>query len=134
MKKILAVLIVIYVTLVPSWGAGQSENPVSAALEVHKGSDKNDIGENIVVHNRDIYVAGVTLGELERCQSSGTWDPFLVRYDQTGNVTWARQWGTEGRDSGTGVAADRTGIYVCGYTEGPLDGNKRIKLDDAFVS
>lgn len=45
---------------------------------------------------------------------------FVVKYDDTGNVVWARQAGGFGGDEARGIAIDPSGgIYVTGYFTSP---------------
>lgn len=126
MIRFLFILVFSIFVLFPSWCAGQnddSENLGPLSLEVHQGSDKNDIGNDVTSFNNGVYTAGVTLGELPGCGTSGKWDAFLIRYSPDGEIVWCRQWGTPGRDSASGIAADSTGIYVTGFAEGSMEGN-----------
>ena len=100
----------------------------------HWGSDKNDIGEDMVVTDTGIYITGVTLGELDNNKSAGEWDIFLTKYNFKGDYEWTVQWGTEGRDSGNGIGADSTGIYITGYVNGSLDNNFYNGGDDLFLT
>ncbi len=100
----------------------------------HWGSDKNDIGEDIVVTDTGIYITGVTLGVLDNNLSAGEWDIFLTKYNFKGDYEWTVQWGTEGRDKGNGIGADSTGIYITGYVNGSLDNNIYNGGDDLFLT
>ena len=47
--------------------------------------------------------------------SSGTYDMFIVKYDASGNVLWARSFGGDDSDYGSSVAVDTLGnVYVGG--------------------
>jgi len=100
----------------------------------HWGSGANDIGNDIAIGETGVYITGVTLGELDNNNSSGAWDIFLTKYDFDGNHEWTVQWGTEGRDTGSGVIANKTGIYVTGYVNGSLDSNTYSGGDDIFLT
>lgn len=121
---------------VTCWSAGGKEDPdnVSITLQVHTGSQKNDIGKDLLVHNNTVFVTGVTLGALAENKTSGAWDIFLAAYGEEGDCKWIKQWGTAGRDVGMGIAADSTGLYVTGYTEGALGGNRYAGDFDIFLS
>jgi beta-propeller repeat-containing protein len=106
----------------------------SESWERHLGSDKNDIGKDMVVTSNGIYITGVTLGELGNNQSAGEWDIFLTKYDFKGNNEWISQWGTEGRDSGNGIGADSTGIYITGRVSESLDNNIYYGKSDLFLT
>ena len=48
--------------------------------------------------------------------NAGGWDPFLIKYDASGNMQWATSWGGTSTDVGNGIAADASGnLYVTGY-------------------
>ena len=100
----------------------------------HWGSEKNDIGKDMVVTNSGIYITGVTLGELNSNKSAGEWDIFLTKYNLEGYSEWTIQWGTEGRDCGNGIGADSTGLYITGYVNGSLDNNFYNGGDDLFLT
>jgi hypothetical protein len=84
----------------------------------------------------NIYVAGGTGGGLDDNTLMGTDDFFLAKYDATGSKVWVKQMGAAGAPTwGTGVATDADGnIYVTGFTEGGLDGNARMGLNDVFLA
>ena len=98
------------------------------------GSEKNDIGLDIVVTNTGIYITGVTVGNLEDNKSAGDSDIFLTKYNFEGDYEWTVQWGTPGRDRGNGVGADSTGIYVSGYVNGSVDNNTYYGKRDLFLT
>ena len=53
---------------------------------------------------------------------------------EQGQETWTRQFGTTGLDAGRAVAADATGVYVTGETEGALEeGQLSAGGEDAFL-
>ncbi len=62
-----------------------------------------------------IYVVGQTNGDLTHSEVREGLGAFVIKYDATGRALWARQFGGDKGDSGQGVAADGTGIYVVGY-------------------
>ena len=101
----------------------------------HLGSRQNDIGNDAVVDFSGIYVAGVTLGSLDKNESSGEWDIFLAKYTHEGVKQWTRQWGTPGRDEGLSAAIGLDGcIYVTGYVSGSLSGCRAFGGNDIFLS
>ena len=119
MKKLVMVTALITIVSVISWSTGgkESQEGPTITLVAHTGSDKNDIGKDLLVHDNAVFVTGVTIGELPGNKTSGAWDMFLARYGKDGTCCWIKQWGKSGRDVGTGIAADTTGLYVTGYTE-----------------
>jgi hypothetical protein len=70
----------------------------------------------------NVYLAGATTGSLMGT-SAGNRDPFLTKYDASGNLLWTRQFGTGSDDVCYSVSADSLGnIFVTGLTAGPLAG------------
>jgi uncharacterized protein (TIGR03437 family) len=82
-----------------------------------------------------VYVAGNTIGVFAGQTSAGLndLDVFVARYDNLGSQIWLRQFGTAARDIATGVAADASGVYVAGWTEGTLPQQTSSGSFDAFV-
>lgn len=72
----------------------------------------------VVAHVTGVYVAGRTEGSFPRQEYAGGQDAFLRRYDFDGSEMWTRQFGTEGEDIALDIAADSTGVYLAGSTEG----------------
>src|SRR5262249_45987744 len=60
-------------------------------------------------------------------------DAFVRKYDASGNELWTRQFGTAGIDVAHAVAADATGVYVAGVTDGAFTGQTNVGSRDAFV-
>ena len=50
-----------------------------------------------------------------------------------GTTTWIRQFGTSSNTKADGIYADATGVYMAGYTDGTLPGQKNAGGQDAFV-
>jgi len=67
-----------------------------------------------------VYVVGSTDQALHAQKHRGGIDAFVRAYDLRGEVLWTDQFGTRGDDVATAVAADATGIYVAGTTDGRL--------------
>ena len=84
--------------------------------------------------NGNIYVTGYTSGILDESGGGGGSDIFLVKYNSSGNLEWARQLGTPSGDFAAGVAVGADGaIYVTGSTSGDLDGATNAGLSDLFL-
>jgi hypothetical protein len=100
------------------------------------GSGRGDGALGVATDSEgNVYVVGVTLGAIggpkKGDQHNG--DAFVIKYDRDGNWLWARQPGTSGPDSASGVATDADGnVYVAGQTEGALGGPNK-GAGDAFV-
>ena len=84
----------------------------------------------------NVYVAGSTTGGLDGNTVTGAADLFLVKYDGSGNLKFARQLGVSGQGtSAAGVCVDANGyVYVGGITTGGLDGNSLTGAQDLFVT
>ena len=79
-----------------------------------------------------VYVAGETFGAFEGYTNAGNLDVFIRKYDLAGNPQWTRQFGTSSNDSALGLAADATGVYLVGRTDGAITGSSAGSTD-AFV-
>jgi hypothetical protein len=73
----------------------------------------------------NVYVTGtftsptITFGTFTLTLTSGSGvgycDIFIVKYDPSGNVLWAKSAGGYDQDIGNSIKADATGIYLTGY-------------------
>jgi len=99
------------------------------------GTNNSDEGYGVTTDSSDnIYVTGVTGGDLDGNTSSGGRDIFLVKYNSSGTKQWTKQLGTSSTDWGYGVTTDSSGnIYVTGKTRGGLDGNTNSGSYDMFL-
>lgn len=82
------------------------------------------------------YIVGMTAGSLEGAPLTGNVDAFVMKMDVTKNLLWTRQLGVAGLNTGgQGVAVDSGGnVFVCGFTEGGLDGNIASGMEDIFLT
>lgn len=82
--------------------------------------------------NGNIYVAGKTTGVIGT-GNYGRNDGFLTKIDSSGNILWARQFGTTQEEDVQWCAMDNNGgIYLTGSTTGDL-GGKNSGKEDVFV-
>jgi hypothetical protein len=97
------------------------------------GSQKDEYVLNHLCDlNGNIYVAGKTTGVIEN-NNYGKNDGFLTKIDSSGNILWARQFGTPGEEDVQWCAMDNLGgIYLTGSTTGDLNGKNSGK-EDVFV-
>ncbi|MDJ1172460.1 SBBP repeat-containing protein [Roseofilum sp. BLCC_M154] len=92
---------------------------------VHQwGTSSSDRGQALTSDAAgNIYVVGVTKGNLDGNTnaeevSEFSADPFITKYDDSGNKLWTKQLGTTGFDYYTEVAVDENGnIFAIGYDD-----------------
>ena len=80
-----------------------------------------------------VYVGGHTWATLPGQTSAGGLDAFVRMYDRDGNELWTRQFGTSGAEAAGAVAADASGVYVAGSTDGTFPGQTYYGDFDAFI-
>ena len=101
------------------------------------GTTSSDIAGGIAADSTGVYVAGSTIGVFSGQSAIGGIDLYLRKYSFNGSVLWTRQFGTTSDDDTVGpsgaVAADATGVYVGGTTDGTLSGQTTAGNGDAFV-
>ncbi|QJB28666.1 Calx-beta domain-containing protein [Limnospira fusiformis] len=82
-----------------------------------------------------IYVAGYTSGNLDGQRNNGSGDAFITKYQPDGTKAWTRLLGTSSWDEAHALTTGRDGsIYVAGYTNGNLDGQRNSGWVDAFIT
>jgi uncharacterized protein (TIGR03437 family) len=86
------------------------------------GTPQNDSALSVAVSGGAVYIAGYTHGTLPGQLPQGGYDAFVSKYDLNGAQQWTRQFGTKGIDIAVGVAANSSGIFVLGETDGALPG------------
>ncbi len=75
------------------------------------------------------YVIGVTKANLEQ-QNLGSFDAFIRKYDDKGNILWTRQFGTAANDYANSLTIDAAdNVYVAGSTDGVLKSKNRGSFD-----
>ena len=85
-----------------------------------------------------VYVSGTTNGSLGGANHGGnTTDVFVSRFDDLGNLVWARQFGSRGHDKNNDIATDASGnVFVTGATDGNffgLSADGGFGRDDVFL-
>lgn len=82
----------------------------------------NDVGYNLTVDaSGNVYIVGTTNSSslafgTTTLTSHGYDDIFIVKYDNSGNLTWAKNAGGSGNDIGENVGVDASGnVYITGY-------------------
>jgi hypothetical protein len=97
------------------------------------GTTGTDQANGVAVDAAGVYVVGQTNGALQAGQgNAGGNDAFVRKYDTNGNEQWTRQFGSALDDFALGAAADATGIYVGGTTNGALLGQTSAGNQDAY--
>jgi len=93
------------------------------------GTAKYDYGYNVwadIIGN--VYLTGATAGSLFGTNPNTNYDPFLGKYDSSGNLVWSCQLGTTSSDYSYGVSVDGLGnVYIAGY-------NGSLMSEDVFLS
>jgi hypothetical protein len=85
--------------------------------------------------NNNVYITGITSGNLDGNTNAGSYDAFLTKYDSDGDKKWTQQLGTSDNDYSRGVAIDsNNNVYITGFTSGDLDGNTNAGSYDAFLT
>jgi hypothetical protein len=80
-------------------------------------------------------IAGETSGRLAGASADGGLDAFVRQYDQSGNVTWTRQFGSRHDDYAVSATVAPNGdVLVVGSTAGALPGQKSAGETDAFIA
>jgi hypothetical protein len=84
----------------------------------------------------NVYIVGYTTGGLDGNTLTGTTDFFITKYNSSGIKQYTNQMGFAGAyTEGRSIAIDTSGnVYIAGYTEGGLDGNKLTGIQDFFVT
>ena len=84
----------------------------------------------------NVFVVGLTYGNLDGNVKTGTLDLFLTKYNSSGVKQFTRQLGAIGTQTfAQSIATDSNGnVYVAGYTYGNLDGNTLTGASDLFFT
>ena len=80
------------------------------------GTADSDAVGGVALDATGITVVGHTWGAFSGFRNAGYSDAFIRRYDLSGNELWTLQFGTDGNDVLSSVAADHRGIWVGGST------------------
>ncbi len=94
------------------------------------GSSVNDLPMGLALDGSgNIYIAGVTYGNLEGMTNQGSVDIFGARYDSSGNRLWLSVLGSSGAEYLAGIALDGIDLYAAGHTDGVMDGTNAGSFD-----
>jgi|GEM_PF-6023919 len=101
------------------------------------GGPSDDEGFGISVDtSNNIYVTGITFGNLSGDIGANNWDIFLSKCAPSGDIIWTRQWGSAAsNDESFRVCTDKNGnVYITGWTFGNLDENINAGNWDVFLA
>ena len=105
------------------------------------GTSGSDYIKDIVTDtNGNSYVLGRTYRNMEDNSTYrskyGSYDCFVVKYDQNGIQKMVTQIGTSSSDYPIGITVDKNGnnVYVTGYTYGTFSGETKVGSYDGFVA
>lgn len=90
------------------------------------GNSESDNGRSIVTdQSGNVYITGffasdtIIFGNTTLANKGSNSDLFVAKYNQTGQVIWARSFGSLLEDEGRGIACDaNNNIYLTGYFRG----------------
>jgi hypothetical protein len=102
-----------------TWAWAKTGTSGSAGLVFGKAISTDTAGNSYATgyFNSGTITFGSTLLTND---SVGKNDIYLVKYDGTGTVIWAKSAGGKGNDQGLGISADRFGnVYLCGSFDSP---------------
>jgi hypothetical protein len=103
----------------------------------HRGTNLDDHATGVAVDkDQNVFIVGLTKGDLDAQGSAGLSDAIVLKYDGAGNWLWTRQIGSSQDDSGTAIALAQDGksAYITGYTNGSLPGNATNGGLDYFIA
>ncbi|MDA3863581.1 MAG: hypothetical protein PF689_06890 [Deltaproteobacteria bacterium] len=88
------------------------------------GSPDYDTATDVAVNSAgEIYITGITAGNLNGSQHNGQSDIFILKTDSSGNVLWSKNWGNSGNDNGSSLAINQNDtIHFSGTFENELFG------------
>lgn len=109
-----------------------SGNTLASTTLVSSGDDYAT--DNITDGANHLVVTGYTALNLAGATSAGGIDLITLKWDETGNLLWARQHGTAGDDYASAVTVDASGaVTVGGSTTGAFDGYVNTGSTDEFL-
>jgi hypothetical protein len=99
-------------------------------------ASKSTYGKGLAIdENGNCYVTGYTTGALDGQSITGTWDLFVIKYDNAGTKQWTRLVGVTGKYTrGMGICVDNSNdIYVTGDTDGGIDSQTVVGTKDVLI-
>ncbi|MEW6467917.1 MAG: SBBP repeat-containing protein [Bacteroidota bacterium] len=102
------------VSQTPSWQWATGDGGLENELVLNSTTDASGISFAVGVYKSPTITIG-TYSFTNMLSNASTNDIFIVKYDASGNVLWAKSAGGRGNDYAYGVTADTAGnIYVAG--------------------
>jgi uncharacterized protein (TIGR03437 family) len=89
------------------------------------GTGKPVFAFGVAAGGGGVYAVGQATGTFPGQMQSLNEQSFVMKYDTSGNQQWVREFGSAASSTATfahGVAADSSGVYVVGVTDGALPG------------
>jgi uncharacterized protein (TIGR03437 family) len=86
----------------------------NTSLSFGSSPSSQSLVDGLAVAADGVYLGGHTNGALAGQTNAGSYDPFLVKYDLTGKMLWARQFGTAAAEYVRAIALGPNGVYVLG--------------------
>ncbi|MDP9299837.1 MAG: DUF1996 domain-containing protein, partial [Actinomycetota bacterium] len=101
---------------------------------VEFGTSRYDLATAAATDQNGVVVAGFTNLALPGQTFHHRSDVFVRQISSDGGARWTTQFGGSGTDQALAVAAGSDGVYVAGFTDGPLPKQPPIGGQDAFVA
>jgi hypothetical protein len=93
------------------------------SLDASNGISVDDNGNAYITGHATVFVGVATESSM-----------LLAKYDTNGNKLWTKQLPKDCWNEGLGVSVDGSGnVYVTGYADGSLNGNKSLGKGDMFL-
>lgn len=100
------------------------------------GTNRDDQVNAVALSISGVYVGGNTIGIFPGEPGVlNDIDAFVARFDNAGNQLWVKQFGSAAAatDAVKGMAADATGVYALGTTNGALQGQTSLGSSDIIL-
>ncbi len=100
------------------------------------GTETGAIAYGVATGGDGVYVVGEADGTFPGQAQDFSPDAYVIKFDRDGNQIWLREFGTTETERALAVAADSSGVYVVGETQGSLPGQMQVgdfTKGDVFV-
>ena len=100
------------------------------------GSSGEEIGYATTISpDGYVYVTGSTTSDGDDQGNQGGKDIFVAKYTTGGDLIWHQLYGTDQDDVAFDiVAGPNSELFIAGYTERNLDGERNLGKSDGFVA